>query len=159
MSAEKISHEQKHTFSVKSQLEAKKLIEMKKFISEGQKKIGFDDKIFEMLNFFFEKVAEGKTVSVVDQTELWSVTQAAKELGVTRPTVYKMYERGDLQGVTLDGLKIVPSSVVSYLQRQEGIRAKALSEMNKIDLKLRPGTREWTSGKDTEEFFEDIDLE
>lgn len=159
MPAEKIRNDQKHTYSVKSQLEGKKLMEMKKFISESQKKIGFDDKISEMLNFFFEKVAEGKTVTVVDQTELWSVTQAAKELGVTRPTVYKMYERGDLQGVTLEGLKIVPSSIVAYLQRQEGVRAKALSELHKIDQQLKPGTREWTSGKNTDEFFEDIDLE
>lgn len=157
MSAEKIEH--KHTYSVKSQIEAKKLMEIKNLINEGQKKIGFDQKLSEMLNYFFDKVAEGKTVSVIDQTELWSVTQAAKELGVTRPTIYKMYERGDIQGVTLDGLKIVPSSVVEYIKRQEGVRAKALAELHKIDQQLKPETRGLVSGKETSEFFEDIHLE
>ena len=142
MSAEKIEH--KHTYSVKSQIEAKKLMEIKNLINEGQKKIGFDQKLSEMLNY---------------QTELWSVTQAAKELGVTRPTIYKMYERGDIQGVTLDGLKIVPSSVVEYIKRQEGVRAKALAELHKIDQQLKPETRGLVSGKETSEFFEDIDLE
>jgi len=157
MPAQKIDH--KHSFSVKARLEAKKLIELKNLIKEGQKKIGFDDQISNMLNFFFDKVAEGKTVSVVDLTELWSVTQTAKELGVTRPTIYKMYDRGDLQGVSLDGLKIVPSSAIAYLKRQEEIRTKALAELHEIDQQLKPETREWTSDKSTRESFEDIDLE
>lgn len=157
MSAEKIEH--KHTYSSKNQIEPMKLEEMKNAIHKLQKTVGVDRKLIDMIDYLFDKVAEGKTVSVIDQTELWSVTQAAKELGVTRPTIYKMYERGDIQGVTLDGLKIVPSSAVAYLKRQEGIRAKALAELYKIDQSLKPETRELVSGKDTSEFFEDIDLE
>jgi len=157
MSAEKI--ENKHTYSVKSHLEAKKLKQIKKLILEGQKQIGFDQKLSEMLNFFFDKLAEGKTVSVVDQTELWSVTQTAKELGVTRPTIYKMYERGDIQGVALDGLKIVPSSVVEFVRRQEDVRAKALSELHNIDQQLKAETREILPKSNSADYFEDIDLE
>lgn len=157
MSAEKI--ENKHTYSLKSHVEAKKLMEIKNMIREGQKKIGFDQKLSDVLDFFFDKIAEGKTVSVVDQTELWSVTQAAKELGVTRPTIYKMYERGDIQGITLDGLKIVPSSVVEFMKRQEGLRAKALAELHKIDQQLKPETREILPKGDAADYFEDIDLE
>ena len=66
MPVEKIEH--KHTYSLKSQVEAKKLMEIKNLLREGQKKIGFDQKLSDMLDFFFDKIAEGKTVSVVDQT-------------------------------------------------------------------------------------------
>lgn len=161
MATEKIKQEQKynHTHSVKAHLESAKLAELKRFIKEGQKKIGFDNEISEVLNFFFEKMAEGKTVSIIEQSELWSVTQAAKELGVTRPTVYKMYERGDIQGVALDGLKIIPSSVVVFLQKQEFTKLKALKELNKIDQDLKLETKDWTSNKNSDEYFEDIDLE
>lgn len=151
---------EKHTYSMKSShTEAKKLEEMKNAIHRLQKTVGVDRGLIDMIDYLVDKVAEGKTVSVVDQTELWSVTQAAKELGVTRPTVYKMYERGDIQGVSLDGLKIVPSSAVAYMKKQESVKAKALAELHEIDMQLRPETRELVSGKDTSEYFEEVDVE
>jgi hypothetical protein len=70
-----------------------------------------------------------------------------------------MYERGDIQGVSLDGLKIVPSSAVAYMKKQESVKAKALAELHEIDMQLRPETRELVSGKDTSEYFEEVDVE
>lgn len=149
---------EKHTYSMKSHTEAKKLEEIKNAIHRVQKTVGVDRALIDMIDYLVDKVAEGKTVSVVDQTELWSVTQAAKELGVTRPTVYKMFERGDIQGVSLDGLKIVPSSVVTFMKRQESARAKALAELHEIDMKLKKETRDILPKANNEDDFEEIDL-
>ena len=149
---------EKHTYSMKSHTEAKKIEEMKNAIHRLQKTVGLDSGLIDMIDYLVDKVAEGKTVSVVDQTELWSVTQAAKELGVTRPTVYKMYERGDIQAVSLDGLKIVPSSAVAFMKRQESVRAKALAELHKIDMKLNKDTRDILPKANNEDDFEEIDL-
>jgi len=141
MSAEKIEH--KHTYSSKTQIEPMKLEEIKNAIHKLQRTVGVDRKLIDMIDYLFDKVAEGKTVSVVDQTDLWSVTQAAKELGVTRPTIYKMYERGDILGVALDGLKIVPSSAVClFKSSKKELERRSLAELYKIDtVRLNQETR------------------
>ena len=97
-------------------------------------------------------------MSIVEETELWNVTQAAKELGVTRPTIYKMVERGDVEGVDFDGLKIVPSSVIAFMRRKELARKEALKQMHEIDMKLKKETRNFIPESDSDEYFEEIDL-
>lgn len=145
---------EKHTYRMKSHTEAKKIKEMKNAIHRLQKTVGLDRGLIDMIDYLVDKVAEGKTVSVVDQTELWSVTQAAKELGVTRPTVYKMIERGDLYTIDLDGKKIVPSSDLAFLKRKEIAR----TELNEINMKFERETNDILPNSDSKDEFEEIDL-
>lgn len=149
---------EKHTYSMKSHTEAKKIEEMKNAIHRLQKTVGLDRGLIDMIDYLVDKVAEGKTVSVVDQTELWSVTQAAKELGVTRPTVYKMIERGDLDTIDLDGKKVVPSSGLAFLKRKEIARTEALKKLNEINMKFERETNDILPNSDSKDDFEEIDL-
>lgn len=149
---------EKHTYSMKSHTEAKKIEEMKNAIHRLQKTVGLDSGLIDMIDYLVDKVAEGKTVSVVDQTELWTVTQAAKELGVTRPTVYKMIERGDLDTIDLDGKKIVPSSGLAYLKRKEIAKTEALKKLNEINMKFGRETNDILPNSDSKDDFEEIDL-
>jgi excisionase family DNA binding protein len=150
---------EKNTYSMKpSHAEVKKIEEMKNAIHKLQNSIGIDSELINMIDYLVDRVAEGKTVSVVDQTELWSVTQAAKELGVTRPTVYKMIERGDLDTVNLDGTKIVPSSAIAFLKRKEKVRAEALKKLHEINLKFDRENNDILPQSNSEDDFEEIDL-
>lgn len=94
-----------------------------------------------------------------DYVKLWTVTQAAKELGVTKPTIFKMYEGGDIKGISDEGLKIFPSSIIDYLNKQEKTRTKALVEMHRIDKDLTSETKNLKSKDDSEEHFEEINLD
>ncbi len=149
---------EKHTYSMKSHTEAKKIEEMKTAIHRLQKTVGVDKGLIDMIDYLVDKVVEGKTVSIVDQTELWSVTQAAKELGVTRPTVYKMIERGDLDTVDLDGTKIVPSSALALLKRKEKVRAEALKKLHEINMKFDREHNDVLPQSNSKDDFEEIDL-
>ena len=150
---------EKHTYSMKpSHSEAKKIEEMKIAIHKLQNTIGVDRELINMIDYLVDKVVEGKTVSIVDQTELWPVTQAAKELGVTRPTVYKMIERGDLDAVDFDGTKIVPSSALALLKRKEIVRADALKKLHEINMKFDRENNDLLPQSDSKDDFEEIDL-
>ena len=149
----------KHTYSMKSShTEARKLEEKKNALHRLQKTVGVDRGLIDMIDYLVDKVAEGKTVSVVDQTELWSVTQAAKELGVTRPTVYKMIERGDLDTIDFEGTKIVPSSGLAFLKRKEAARTEALKKLNEINMKFDREANDIFPIPDSKDDFEEIDL-
>jgi excisionase family DNA binding protein len=150
---------EKHTYSMKpSHTESKKIEEMKNAIHKLQNTIGVDRELINMIDYLVDKVVEGKTVSIVDQTNLWSVTQAAKELAVTRPTVYKMIERGDLDAVDLDGMKIVPSSAFAFLKRKELARSEALKKLHEINMKFDRENNDLLPQSDSKDDFEAIDL-
>lgn len=158
MATQKVYDERNHTIHPVAKFEAKKLQELKSRLKQSHKDLEISEDVLAFLSYVCEKIAEGKTLTVIDQTELWSVAQAAKELGVTRPTVYKMAERGDLQAVDCEGVKIVPSSVITFLRKQEDVKQKALFELSKIDSELKPETRNITF-TNREDNFEDVDLE
>jgi len=152
MSAEKIS---KDRLSLKGKTYSRdKFLEFKKTILKSQKDLNLDEDVVNFLSSFCDKIAAGKNISIIEETELWSVAQAAKELGVTRPTIYKMVERGDLGGIDLDGLKIVPSSLVSFMKRREILRQEALKKLHEIDIKLKKETRDLLPETDDENFEE-----
>lgn len=156
MSAEKIGKEYK--YSIEPKAENKDIfLKLKKAIMKTQKELNFDDDVANFLSYFCDRAAEGRKVTIVDETDLWNITQTAKELGVTRPTVYRMIDRGDLEAVEFDGLKIVPSSVTAFLKRKEANRKEALKKVHKIDKKLKKETRDLLSKSD-EDNFEEIDL-
>lgn len=157
MSAEKIAKEYKFSSHGKA-YSRDKFLELKKVIMKTQKDLNLGEEVGNFLGLFCDKAAEGKSISFVEETDLWNITEAAKRLGVTRPTIYKMVERGDLEGVDFEGMKIIPSSAVAFLKRKEAARTEALKKMHELDMKLKKETREWTSGKDTDEDFEEIDL-
>lgn len=157
MTAEKIAKEYKFSLAANEQSRGK-FLELKRAIMRTQKELNFSKDVADFLGFFCDKVAEGKKISIVEETDLWTVTEASKKLGVTRPTIYKMVERGDLEGVEFEGLKIVPSSAVAFLKRKEIARTEALKKMNEIDMKLKKETRELRSNIDSDEDFEEIEL-
>lgn len=157
MTAEKVLKEFKFSFQ-DIEANSKKFLELKKAILISQKSLKLGDDVAAVFSFICDKAAEGKKLSVVEETELWSITQAAKELGVTRPTIYRMIERGDIEAVDFDGQKIVPSSVSSFLRRKEFARQEALKQLHEIDMKLKKETRELKSEIDNSENFEEIDL-
>lgn len=157
MSAEKIAKEYKFSLEAKD-YSKDKFLELKRAIMKTQKDLNFGEDVANFLGFFCDKVAEGKKISIVEETDLWNVTQAAKELGVTRPTIYKMVERGDLEGVDFEGMKIVPSSATAFLKRKELARTEALKKLNAINLKYDRETNDILPNLDSEDGFEEIDL-
>ncbi len=156
MSAEKIAKEFKFSLETKGH-NKDKFMALKKAIMKTQKELELSDDVGNFFSFFCDKVAEGKKISIVEETDLWNITKAAKILGVTRPTIYKMVERGDLEGVEFEGLKIVPSSAVAFLKRRENSKSEAMKKMHEIDMKFNKETRELVSNTDDDD-FEEIDL-
>ena len=157
MSAEKIAKEYKFSLTGKA-YSKDKFQELKRAIMRTQKELNFGEDVANFLGFFCDQVAEGKKISIVEETELWNVTEAAKNLGVTRPTIYKMIERGDLEGVEFEGMKIVPSSAVAFLKRKEIARTEALKKLHEIDMGLKKETRDLLPNSKSEDDFEEIDL-
>lgn len=157
MTAEKVLKELKFSFENRAD-NSKKFLKLKEAILISQKSLNLGEDVAAVFSFICDKAAEGKKLSVVEETELWSITQTAKELGVTRPTVYKMIERGDIESVDFDGQKIVPSSITAFLRRKEVARSNALKQMHEIDMKLKKETRDFTPESDSDEHFEEIDL-
>ena len=77
MSAEKIAKEYKFSLEAKG-YSKDKFLELKRAIMKTQKDLNFGEDVANFLGFFCDKIAEGKKISIVEETDLWSVTQAAK---------------------------------------------------------------------------------
>jgi excisionase family DNA binding protein len=58
-------------------------------------------------------------------TELLSVSEAAALLGIHRPHVYRLTQRGDLAHVRIGGHRFIPlPSVREYIDRKRGVSAR-----------------------------------
>jgi len=157
MTAEKVLKELKFSFENKDD-DSEKFKKLKEAILISQRKLKLGADVAAVFSFICDKAAEGKKLSVIEETELWSITQTAKVLGVTRPTVYKMIERGDIESVDFDGQKIVPSSITAFLRRKEVAKLNVLKQMHDIDMKLKKETKDFIPESDSDEHFEEIDL-
>lgn len=164
MTAEKIAKEYKFSLEGKAYSKDKAqelrraIQEFKKVIMKTQKELNFGEDAANFLGFICDEVAEGKNISIIEETPFWNVTEASKRLGVTRPTIYKMIERGDLDAVEFEGTKIVPSSAIAFLKRKEIARADALKKLHEIDSKLERESRDILPNSNSEDDFEEIDL-
>lgn len=142
--------------SVKEELTKERIIQIK--ISED---FEIEGEVLAAISRILEKVSEGNDVSIFDYGEWFNISESAKELGVTRPTVYKMIEDGKIKCVVdEDGKKKVsPKSIINYLEDQEVLRQDALLEMAKVDAQLDESDQlDEEIFQDTDDDFEELDL-
>jgi excisionase family DNA binding protein len=159
MSVEKLMSEYKVSISDNLLERKPKIIELKKALLKSEKEFDVDSEMVGLLKFLLDRISEGKKLSIIEETELYNVTEAAKILGVTRPTIYKMLERGDIQSVDYDGKKeVVPASVVAFLKRKEFSRVEALKKARAIENSINEETKNLIYEHDSEADFEEIDL-
>ncbi len=136
-----------------------KILVLKKALSKSETEFDVDQDLLKLLRFMVDQASEGKKLSVIVETDLCSITDAAKIMGVTRPTVYKMIERGDILSVDYDGKnEVVPESIIAFMKRKEIAKKEALMKLRGIEDSLLDETKNLAHQDDSEEDFEEIDF-
>ena len=159
MSVERIMNEFKISITDNLLERKPKILELKKALLKSEKEFDVDLEVLRLLRFMIDRVSEGKKLSVIEETELCSITDAAKILGVTRPTVYKMIERGDILSVDYDGKnEVVPASIIAFMKRKEIAKKEALKKARGIEDSLLEATKNLAHQSDSEEDLEEIDF-
>lgn len=159
MSVEKIMNEFKISITDNLIERRPKILELKKALLKSEREFDVDQEVLRLLRFMIDRVSEGKKLSVIEETELCSITDAAKILGVTRPTVYKMIERGDILSIDYDGKnEVVPNSIIAFMKRKEAAKKEALMKLRGIEDALLDETKNLAHQDDSEEDFEEIDF-
>lgn len=107
--------------------------------------IPLPDELFRVLKYAAQNLAEGRAVSVAPiETQLTS-QEAAEFLGMSRPSLIKIVDRGDIPCIKVGRHRRVRlGDLVDYQRRQAEIRRVALQEM--VDIALGEELYEATSG-------------
>lgn len=101
--------------------------------SDGRESLEIPDPLFRALKFVAEQMAAGRGVTLVPMGKLLTTYEAAKLLGVSRPTLIKLLERDEIAFTKVGRhRRIKLTDVLGYQRRLAGIRSEALQEMADI---------------------------
>lgn len=116
-----------------------------KLVSSAGEIIPVPDELFRVLKYAAQNLAEGRAVSVAPIETQLTTQEAAEFLGMSRPSLIKIVDRGDIPCTKVGRHRRVRlGDLVDYRRRQVGIRRVALQEM--VDISLDEGLYEATSG-------------
>ncbi|MGB3954287.1 MAG: helix-turn-helix domain-containing protein [Brooklawnia sp.] len=102
---------------------------------DGTETIDLPDKVFRALKLVAENLAEGRAVTVAPIETLMTTQEAAEFLGMSRPSLIKIIERGDLACTKVGRhRRLRLGDLLEYQHRRAEIRREALDEM--IDIAL-----------------------
>lgn len=103
--------------------------------SDGSEALELPDEVFRALKFVAENMAEGRAVTVAPIEKQLTTQEAAEFLGMSRPTLIKFIDRGDLPCTKVGRhRKIRLGDLLDYQRRQADMRRRALDEMAEIAL-------------------------
>jgi len=119
------------------QNEAKRLVEV---FSEGSAKplalslgashLVVPEPLSQVVMDLIGKLASGLSVGVVTFPEELTTTTAAERLGISRPTLMKMIQRGDIKSYKVGThTRLKRSAVIDYVQARDAHRAAALEQL------------------------------
>ncbi|MGB3955255.1 MAG: helix-turn-helix domain-containing protein [Brooklawnia sp.] len=100
---------------------------------DGTETIDLPDKVFRALKFVAENLAEGRAVTVAPIETLMTTQEAAEFLGMSRPSLIKIIERGDLACTKVGRhRRLRLGDVLKYQRSMADTRRRALDEMAAI---------------------------
>lgn len=86
--------------------------------------------LYPLMETLLEALVQGRGISVVPTDTQLTTQQAADYLGISRPTLVKMLERGDIAFTRVGRhRRIMLNDLVAYEQEQEDHRQKILADM------------------------------
>lgn len=116
-----------------------------RLVSSTGETIPLPDELFRVLKYAAQNLAEGRAVSVAPIETQLTTQEAAEFLGMSRPSLIKIVDRGDIPCIKVGRHRRVRlGDLVDYQRRQAEIRRVALQEM--VDIALGEELYEATSG-------------
>lgn len=101
--------------------------------SDGRESLEIPEPVFRALKFVAAQMAEGRGVTLVPMGKLLTTHEAAQLVGVSRPTLIKVLERGEIPYSTVGRhRRIKLTDVIAYQRRLAATRREALQEMADI---------------------------
>lgn len=102
-------------------------------VAEDGTRLALPDELYEVLKDIVAALAEGLAVTVVPQHAVLTTSQAADVLGVSRPTLVRLLEAGEIQFVKPGRHRRVRlGDVLAYQERSRRSRAAGLDEMVRV---------------------------
>ena len=116
-----------------------------RLVSDAGESIPLPDELFRVLKLAAVNLADGRGVSSVPVEAQLTTQEAAEFLGMSRPTLIKIVDRGDIPCTKVGRhRKLRLGDLVAYQQHHAEIRRAALREM--VDIALDEGLYATTSG-------------
>lgn len=102
-------------------------------VAEDGTHLALPDELYEVLKDVVAALAEGLAVTVVPQHAVLTTSQAADLLGVSRPTLVRLLEAGEIPFVKPGRHRRVRlGDVLAYQERSRRSRAAGLDEMVRV---------------------------
>lgn len=102
---------------------------------DGAESIPLPDELFRVLKFAAENLAEGRAVTMAPLEKQLTTQEAAEFLGMSRPTLIKIIDRGDLTCSTVGRHRRVRlGDLLTYQRARAEVRRRALDDMVEIAL-------------------------
>ncbi|QQC60319.1 helix-turn-helix domain-containing protein [Rothia kristinae] len=100
--------------------------------SPGGERVSIPARLYPLMETLLEALVQGRGISVVPADTQLTTQQAADYLGVSRPTLVKLLERGEIP-FTKAGRhrRVLLNDLVAYEQEQERRRQEALAAMTR----------------------------
>lgn len=98
-------------------------------------------KLSELIRELITAISSGEDLAIVSQAQVFTTTAAAKELGISRPTLVKMIRNGEIPAHQVGShFRIMREDLESYQRAQLERRKQALMKIWDIEAEL--GIRE-----------------
>ena len=108
-------------------------------------RIDLPEELFHVLRVAADALAQGRAIAVAPLDKLLTTMQAAELLGISRPTLIKFLERGDIPFHTVGRhRRIILRDLVAYQQTLAATRREALDTT--VDIAVERDLYEATSG-------------
>lgn len=102
---------------------------------DGSETIDLPDELFRVLRFVAQNLAEGRAVSVAPLERLMTTQEAAEFLGMSRPSLVKIVDRGDIACTKVGRhRRIRLGDLIDYRTKRAEARRAALDEMARVAL-------------------------
>jgi excisionase family DNA binding protein len=112
---------------------------------DGSESIPLPDELFRVLKYAAENLAEGRAVTMAPIEKQLTTQEAAEFLGMSRPTLIRMIDRGELSCSKVGRHRRIRLGDLLDFQRERAVaRRRALDEM--VDIALDNGLYEATEG-------------
>lgn len=102
---------------------------------DGSESVDLPDELFRVLRFVAQNLAEGRAVSVAPLERLMTTQEAAEFLGMSRPSLVKIVDRGDIACTKVGRhRRIRLGDLIDYRTKRAEARRAALDEMARVAL-------------------------
>jgi excisionase family DNA binding protein len=108
-------------------------------------RIDLPEALFHALRFAAEALSRGQAISIAPRDKQLTTMEAAEFLGMSRPTLIKFLERGDIPFHKVGRhRRVILRDLITYQRNLATVRRKALQAM--VDIALEHDLYESTSG-------------